>query len=405
MMIDRQLKMATTLHSPERPARFGRRSRFAASALLAGGLFVGTAGAQEAVAAESFALRAKVVHVGDGTTIEGGVVTIENGKIKSVGTDVPNGVRVVDVDGHLSPGLIALRDTTGAGSENNESTRKVTPTADVARAFDPTHPAWAYLLHEGITTVVLTPSSSSIIGGTAAIVSPASGEVVKRGALMTLGASSRSISTSVEPTSYAGLYSHLRDAFAGAKADSALSKVKAGSMPVLIEAISRHEVVQAVSFAKEMGLKGAILGAPRAVDAIEMLKDAGLAVVFEPVAVGQTRFAALSALALEKAKLPFAFTSDSSSDGAASMRMTAAWFMRAGLDGKTAMAAMTKNAADIAGVGASHGTIAAGKVADLVVWSGSPTELTSRVMRVYGGGKLVHEPSMNSASSVTGAKR
>ena len=43
---------------------------------------------------------------------------------------------------------------------------------------------------------------------------------------------------------------------------------------------------------------------------------------------------------------------------------------------------MTRNAADIAGVGATHGTIAIGKSADLVVWSGAPTDLTSRVEHV-----------------------
>ena len=227
---------------------------------------------QESAPKDTFALRADFVHIGDGTSLEGGYVTIENGKITGVAAQAADGVRVVDVGGHLSPGLIAVRDATGAGSEATESARKLTPTADVARAFDPTHPDWVKVLDEGITTVVLTPGSSRIAGGTAAIVSPATGAVVSRGALVSLGMSSRSLSFSVEPTSYAGLYSHLSDAFENAVEGSPLAAAKAGRVPVLMEAVSRLEVLNAIEFAQGQGLKGAIIGAPRASDTVDEIK-------------------------------------------------------------------------------------------------------------------------------------
>ena len=58
---------------------------------------------------------------------------------------------------------------------------------------------------------------------------------------------------------------------------------------------------------------------------------------------------------------------------------------------------MTADAARIAGVDATHGTIATGRAADLVVWSGPPTDLTSRVHSVYAGGHLVHSAHAHGA--------
>lgn len=351
-------------------------------------------------AADAFAIRAKMVHVGDGTSVENGVVVVKDGKISSVGTAAPDGVTLIEVDGHLAPGFIGLRDTTGVGSENNETTRKLTPDAEVSRAFDPHHPGWRNLVEQGITAVAITPSSSRIAGGTAALVSPATGEVLADRAMVCLGMSSRSISASVEPTSYAGLYSHLEKAFGGAANGSALAKAKAGKMPVLMEAVSRAEVVNAAFFAKEMGLQGAILGAPRAHETVDAIKEAGLAVVFEPVGLGAQKRAVKSGKALADAGVPFAFTADAAGRGPSAMRMTAAAFQRAGVAPQTVLSAMTRNAAEIAGVGATHGTIAAGKSADLVVWSGMPTDLTSRVEHVFAAGRHVLD-----AASAEGATR
>ncbi len=347
---------------------------------------------------DTFGLRASKIHVGDGKVIEGGVIVVSDGLIHYVGADAPDGVHVTDVDGEIAPGFIAMRDATGAGSENNETTRKFTPTADVSRAFDPKHPAWAHLVSQGVTTVVMTPSSTRVAGGLDAIVSPASGEVVKRGVALHLGMSSRAISSFTEPTSYAGLYAHLEQHFATTDKKSPFAQAKAGALPVMIEAFSKNEVARAATFAKNHGLTGAIFGAPEAGEQTEVLKASGLGIVFEPMAAGAASDTVDSAKALHAAGIPFAFASDASSRGHAAMRMTAAACMRGGLDAGGALSAMTKTAADMLGVSKTHGTVSAGKVADFVVWSGSPTDLTSRANQVYAGGKLVHDACSHSST-------
>lgn len=342
-------------------------------------------------AADVYALRASKVHVGDGRVLEDGVIVIEDGLVRSVGEAAPEGVAVTDVDGEIAPGFIAMRDATGAGSENDESTRKFTPTADVSLAFDPASPAWAHLLSQGITTVVMTPSSSSVAGGLDAIVSPGLGEVVKRRAALHLSVSSRSLSSFIEPTSYAGLYGHLEKHFAETTEGSPFVDAKAGTLRVMIEAFSKTEVIHALQFAKKHGLRGVIIGAPEAGEQIELLRSIKFGVVFESLSAGASNDVLQSSVALRKAGIPFAFTSDARVRGAAAMRMTAAACMRAGLDSHAALAAMTKSAADLLGVSKTHGTLEAGKVADFVVWSGAPTELTSHASHVYAGGKLVHQ--------------
>lgn len=351
-------------------------------------------------AGDTVAIRATKVHIGDGRVVENGVLVIQDGVVQSVGASAPEGVSVTEVEGEIAPGFIAMRDATGAGSENNETTRKFTPTADVSRAFDPHHPAWAHLVSQGITTVVMTPAAGRIAGGLDAIVSPASGEIVLRGVALHLGLSSRSLSSSIEPTSYAGLYAHLEKHFADDAEGSPFARAKSGSLRVMMEAYSKSEVVRAVAFAKAHGLKGAIIGASKAGDQVEVLKASGLGIVFEPMAAGARADVVTSAIALSDAGVAFAFASDAGSRGASAMRMTAAACVRGGLDAKVALSAMTKSAADMLGVSKTHGTLEAGKVADFVVWSGAPTDLTSRANHVYAGGKLVHEAGSHSSHQV-----
>ena len=363
------------------------------SFLIAAAPLLGATAAEDA-----YALRASHVHIGDGKVVLDAFVVIEDGAVKSVSNNAPRGVRVVEVDGHIAPGFIGLRETIGAGGENAERPRKSTPKADLSFAFDPSSPYWHGLVAEGVTTVLMPAGGSQIAGGQAAIVSPAAGKVLKRNAVVTLGLSRSSLGSSTAPTSYAGLYAHLAEQFAGAEAGSPLAAAKAGEVPVMMRAVTRTEVARALDFSVAHGLKGALLGAPEADDLVEEIKASGLGVVFESKAApASDKDVVKSALALSKAGVPFAFTSDAGSQGPLGMRMQAAACMRAGLDAGAALRAMTGDAARIAGVGETHGTIAPGRAADLVVWSGPPTDLTSRVHSVYAGGNLVHSAHAHGA--------
>ena len=70
--------------------------------------------------------------------------------------------------------------------------------------------------------------------------------------------------------------------------------------------------------------------------------------------------------------------------------------IKEGLDRETALRAITINPARVMGVDDRVGSIAVGKDADLVLWSGDPLDVLQRALSVFIGGRQVY--SWDSAS-------
>ncbi len=71
------------------------------------------------------------------------------------------------------------------------------------------------------------------------------------------------------------------------------------------------------------------------------------------------------------------------------LRQVAGNAVRSGLPHDAAIAAITSVPAVALGMGARYGTLAPGKVANLVVWSGDPLELSTRCVEVVIRGRKV----------------
>ena len=69
--------------------------------------------------------------------------------------------------------------------------------------------------------------------------------------------------------------------------------------------------------------------------------------------------------------------------------LCAALAVRGGMPPEAALAAITINAAEIAGIGHLVGSLTPGKQADIVVTSGHPLNVLSRVRAVFIGGRQV----------------
>jgi hypothetical protein len=89
------------------------------------------------------------------------------------------------------------------------------------------------------------------------------------------------------------------------------------------------------------------------------------------------------------AKLVLIPNSDSPG-GAKNWRQEVVTLIKAGLDEQTALSAMTLEAAHLLGMGETHGSLEAGKVADLLILSGKPFEPASEIEAVMVDGKFVH---------------
>jgi imidazolonepropionase-like amidohydrolase len=340
--------------------------------------------------AQPVAIRADKIRLGDGSTLDNGVILIEGGVIRAVGAgvDVPENASVIEHKGTASAGMIALHSYSGATAEVRDPTRAEMPDAKVGFAFRPQNDDFADALRAGITTVVLTPSPQSLVGGTAAVVKTATGRTLTRDASLSLGFSSESLSRNRFPTSYAGAMGELERKFE--KPEGNFAKAAGGKLPVLFETSSREDVLRAVDFATRHKLNGAINGAEWAGELAPEIKSAHLSVICGPFDVGEARRTIKSVLALAEAGIHFGFGLDSPFRHPAALRLGAALCVREGLAQGAAWKALSANAAEIAGVAEHVGRLERGLDADIVLWSGDPLDLSSSVRAVFIDGERVY---------------
>jgi len=123
-------------------------------------------------------LRGGTVMTAAGRTIERGVVVLEGGLVRAVGSEsevtIPAGATVVDVTGRfVTPGIIDSHSHMGvyaspgvnATSDGNEATSPVTAEVRAEDSFWPQDPALGRALAAGVTTIQVLPGSANLIGG------------------------------------------------------------------------------------------------------------------------------------------------------------------------------------------------------------------------------------------------
>lgn len=336
------------------------------------------------------AFKAKLLLLGDGTQVEGGIVIVQDGVIRSVGADVtiPKGVSVVELDGVLSPGLIASHSHDGLGREMVDDTRPTMPEAEVAIAYQPKHKDFEESLAAGVTSIVLAPSPSTLIPGMTAVVKSAGGKVVRGPAQLEVVLSDSALNYNRFPTSHAGAMAELDRLFS--EPQGQIARATSGNLPVLLVVGDRSDISRAVAFTGRYRLRGALYGSMWAEDLIDPIAKSGLGVVCDPFDVGDDSRSMRAVVALAKRGVRLGFGLDAPARNPENLRFGAAVCVRAGLDPKLALKAMCADAASIAGVERRVGKLERGLDADMVLWTGDPTDLTSSVVAVYVDGALVH---------------
>ena len=377
-------------------------------------------------AGDTLQIRAKELWTSAGKRIPDALLVIEEGRIRSVGTarDADAGEPLVHHDGIVTAGLIACRTQSGAAGELQDDTRTVLPAAHAAYAFDAASRDFERALAAGITSMVIAPGPANLVGGFACVVKTAGGRVLEPEAALALSLSGPALGRSTvsgfflfgaaeapegalpseadggpeftragvrgtrEPTSYSGAVATLKQLFA--RGEAAFGRAKRGDLPVTIDAWERHEVLRAAQLARELGLVGSIRGAPLAgdPDVLAALKESGLGVIVGPYSAAQTRRSLASVKLLAEAGVPVAFALDAPAHSVEDLRLSAARALHAGAPREALWKALTEDAARLAGVGESAGVLAPGREADVVLWSGDPLDLSSRVEAVYVDGKL-----------------
>jgi imidazolonepropionase-like amidohydrolase len=341
---------------------------------------------ERAPAPRSVAIRADHVWLGDGRVLDKGIVILSEGHITDVGTDidVPAGMGTLEHKGTVTAGLVSLHGYSGSPGDMHDDTRPDLPGAKVASSFDSAHYDFEDARAAGITTLMLTPLPQGVAPGIAAVVKSLGGTVVVDEAMLTLVFNGNGLNQGREPTSIGGAMRLMEQIFQS-KLD-VIERAADGKLPCLFEAGEKHDVSRAIEFARAHKLRGAIHGVALAGEMADEIQAAKLDVIVPALGIGTERRALKAVIKLHKEGVRFGFGLDSPFNNPALLRLSAVMCVREGLEPQVAWSALTSDAARIAGVGERLGRIEKGMDADVVLWSGDPLDLGSRIEAVYVGG-------------------
>ncbi|MBI2073311.1 MAG: amidohydrolase family protein [Gemmatimonadetes bacterium] len=391
---------------------------------------------------------------GTGQEIAGGSILFRDGRIVAVGQTLqaPADAQVVDGTGKfVTPGVIDTHSHIGvyaapgtfAESDGNEL--PVSPnTAHVwaEHAIWPQDPQIPLAIAGGVTTMQVLPGSGNLIGGRGVTVKVIPVRTVQEmkfpdapyGLKMACGENPKRVyGERGGPATRMGNMAGYRSAFIAAEnyrhkwdkwladkkgdqpernlRDETLMEVLRGHILVQNHCYRADEMVQMLDLAREFGFQ--IRSFHHGVEAYKIadrLAEAGTAASIwadwwgfkEEAMDGIPENAAL----MFQAGARPVIHSDSP-EGIQRLNQEAAKAMyagrRAGIDVSRADAVkwFTSNAAWVLGIDSIVGTLEAGKMADLVLWSGDPFSVYSRAMQVYNDGYLIYDRSDPTKQVVT----
>ena len=367
--------------------------------------------------------------------IANGSIVFSNGVITSLGVnvDVPAGATVVDGTGlSVYPGLIDAGTTVGlvevnsvAGTVDTSELGDMNPNARADVAVNPHSNVIPVTRVNGVTTVLTVPDGG-VISGQSALIQLAGWTtpemVLKapvgmhirfprlRAAPLTELGSDEDAEKELKKT-YAGRLDRLRDLFRDAQAYAkasaartrrfdrdavleALVPVVEGRLPIIVEANLARDIRAALEFADEFKLRMILSGAQDVVPVIAELQRRKVPVILGPILALPPReddpydLLFTNAAALHAAGIRFAIRSDDAHN-ARNLPYHAAACAAFGLPKEEALKAITIYPAEIFGVADRIGSLAPGKLANVIVTDGDPLEIRTNVKRVYIAGEEI----------------
>lgn len=368
------------------------------------------------------ALVGGTVHTGDGTVLQNATVIVDGQKIQAVeaGLPAPANATIIDAKGKVvTPGLFDPYTTLGLVEiDQIETTVDADAGGDAVRAaqrvadsFNPDSVLIPIQRAHGVTTVVAAPRGG-LISGQAGVFdldheATDTGLVAQDvGMPVALGAQGGGSRGAVlahlrEVLDDAAQYARNKKAWeknqfrplSAHRLDlEALQPVLEGKVPLLVSVNRRQDIAAVLDLAAELKLKIVLVGAAEAWKLAPRLAALKVPVIVDPVENAPDDFDRLGARAdnaalLEKAGVPVLLSTFS----AHNVRKLTQWAgnaVREGMPWSAALMAVTSRPAALFGL-TDHGRLAPGQVANVVVWSGDPFELSSVAEHVLVRGRDV----------------
>lgn len=394
---------------------------------LALAAFIATASAD----AQTIAITGGRVFPVSGAPIDNATVLIRDGRIVQVGANitVPSDAQRIDATGKwVTPGLINSATELGVQEVSLEQqTRDMSARADNAIAaaftvwegFNPASVMLAPARHDGVTTVVVAPTGGLISGQAAAldlvdgstsdmIVRAPVGMVAQLGDARSANAGSRGqlAERLKEVLDDARTYSRRRAefernatrTFAASHLDlEALIPVVEGRLPLILATDRASDIEDALHIASEYGIKLVIAGGAEAWLVADKLAAAHVPVLtgamnnipgsFATLGTRQENAALLRRAGVDVVLIGNAGGGDEESFNVRNIKQEAGNAVAYGMTWDDALRSVTLGAARVFGIGDRYGSLDAGKVANVVVWSGDPFEFGTRAEHVFVRGR------------------
>lgn len=369
------------------------------------------------VSGQTIAITGGTVFPVSGPKIDRGTVVMVNGKITAVGANVaiPSGATIVDATGKwVTPGLIhaganAGTGVAGLGGYGERSVSgEVNPSFNLADGIDPAAITIPVARTGGVTTGVLTPDGP-FIPGTAVVVDFAGERVdqmmVRSPAALVIDLSDGS--KGAGGGARAGTIARLKRLFADAleydrrrleykrgstqELSARASELEAllpalrGTMPVVITANRRIDIENALTLGRIYRLKVVLSGAVEGWQVASAIAAAGVPVIMEPnrdIPSFDGLGARLDNVTLLRQAGIRVVIAQGDAGGERSLRYAAGNAVRNGTSWDDALKMVTLWPAEAFGLG-QYGSLAPGKVANVVIWSGDPFEFSSAAEKVF----------------------
>lgn len=364
------------------------------------------------------------VYTGAGEVIADAAVVVAQGKIVSVGKGAApavSGAQAINAKGMiLTPGFVDAITSVGLvevdleESTHDDHQAGGDPIRAAFRAADGYNPASTVIgvtRAEGITSVGVAPSGGLVSGQSAwADLDGATAAAALAAAPLAIhvhlgagaaGGHADAVLRAREAFDDARFYQKNRAGYdrnqarrtAPSRLDlEALAAALDGKLPVVFHVDRAADILSALAVAREFKLRPVIAGGAEAWKVAREIAAAKAPVIVDPLQQPDSFDAVFArednAARLAAAGVPVA-VSTFGSHHVRKLRQAAGNAVRAGLPRDAALAAVTRVPAEALGLGARYGTIAPGKVANLVLWSGDPLEISTRVVDVIIRGKRV----------------
>ena len=376
-------------------------------------------------AADTIAITGAMIYQRADKKLEGATLVIRDGKIADVGPGIAVPAGAIRIDGKgktVTAGLIEASTQIGLIEVDAEETANdgrfgTQPTEIHAGyrtvdAYDSRSVAIPIARTGGVTSAITGPTGGLIAGQSAwvsladstaplaALRAPAAMQAALGRAALVLGSRGHTVERLRELFDDVDDYRRNRASFErnasrrliAQRLDlEAMIPVLEGRELLVIRAAAEVDIRAALAIAAERRLRIAIVGGTEAWRVAKELAAARVCVLVDPTDNLPSDLGALdarddNATVLAKAGVAVGFSTLGGASAARTIRQLAGIAVAQGLPWDKGLAAITEVPAQLYGGAADRGTLERGKVADVVVWSGDPLELSSNAEAVIIGG-------------------